>query len=98
MFVTVSGSLYILFKDGTGFCRSKSGGPCAPADALYFAPSESAACKVSEHGGRLKVTSEPAVGSVPIYVNGPVRAVGDVIVLAPHSFRQGTQIVTINVV
>lgn len=92
---TESRSLYVLFADGTAFCRSQSDGARAPADALYFTPSPEEAHKVFDKGGALKVTKVPTLGFAPLYIRGAVQVVGDSIHLEARSFRSGTAITSI---
>ena len=92
---TESGTLYVLFSDGTAFCRSQSDGACAPADALYFARSYSEACNAFDKGGALKVTRVPTSGLIPLYISGAVRVVGDFVHLNPRSFRRGTPVASV---
>ena len=93
---TESDSLYVLFADGTAFCRSNSDGACAPADALYFAHSYPGACDAFANGGELGVTKVPAIGLVPVYVRGTVTDNGnDVITVRAGSFRRGTPIASV---
>lgn len=92
---TESGTLYVLFSDGTAFCRSQSDGARAPADALYFARSYSEACNVFDNGGALKVTKVPTSGLIPLYISGAVRVVGGSVHLDPRSFRRGTPVASV---
>jgi hypothetical protein len=92
---TKSGTLYVLFSDGTAFCRSQSDGACAPADSLYFARSYSEACKVFDNGGALRVTTVPTPGLIPLYISGVVRVVGDTVHLKARSFRRGTPLASV---
>ena len=92
---TISDTLYVLFSDGTGFCRSKSGGAVEAADVLCFAHSLSGAQDVYYNGGALKVSKVPANGLVPIYISGPVRAVGDTVYLEARQFRRGTLVASV---
>lgn len=93
--LTESGTLYVLFSDGTAFCRSQSDGPCALASALYFARSYTDACKVYDHGGALEVTKVPTHGFVPVYVTGRVQESGNVVHLGARSFRRGTRVASV---
>jgi len=92
---TEPGTLYVLFSDGTAFCRSQSDGARAPADALYFARSYSEACNVFDKGGALKVTKVPTSGFIPLYISGAVRVVGDSVHLNPRSFRRETPVASV---
>ena len=91
--------MYVKFSDGTAFCRSVSGGPLHPAEALYFTPSSTDAAFIQKHGGKLETKSRPAVGLYPIYgEKAGVQAVGATdgkIVFQPQSFRIGTVVKTI---
>ena len=94
---TESGTLYVLFEDGSAFCRSKSDGACQAADALYFARSYSEACNVQARGGSLQVSKVPAAGLVPLYISGAVSVVGDSVTLKANSFRRGTRVASVHV-
>jgi hypothetical protein len=91
---TEKGTLYVLFLDGSAFCRSATDGACPPADALYFAASYAEACNVYDRGGVLEVTKVPTRGCIPIYVNGAVRPMGNLIRLESRSFRRGQRVVS----
>lgn len=93
---TRSGTLYVLFSDGTAFCRSQSDGALESAHALYFARSYEDAHNAYENGGAVQVTRVPTVGFIPLYVSGEAIVKGDVVHLNRKSFRRGTAVASVN--
>lgn len=94
---TQSGSLYLGFVDGTGFCRSVANGPHEPAAVLYFTGNFDEASDVQLHGGALRVVAQPKGGLCPVYVVGtlPKLLAPGVLEFAPRAFRLGTRVVSI---
>ena len=90
-----SGTVYVLFADGSACCRSRSDGAVPAAKALYFTNSEAEAAKVYHRGGALKVTKAPVPGLVPVYVTVDYHLVGDTLHLAPNSFRYWTKVASV---
>ena len=91
---TQSDTLYVLYADGTGFCRSKRDGAIAAAAGVRFAV-YAEAMHVYQNGGVVRVSRIPAVGLVPLYLSEPVTTPGENLDLRAKSFRRGTPIASV---
>jgi hypothetical protein len=91
-----SGSRFVLYNDGTAFCRTSKNDHLKPAASLVFADVETAA-SVYLRGGKLKVTRTPTKGLAPVYIPPPAPTVGSdgFITLEPNSFQRSTPLAEI---
>jgi hypothetical protein len=93
--VTGSGTLYLGYVVGGGFCVSSKDGVISPAQGLYFADHDGAV-NVFYNGGVLPVQSEPVKGLVPVYVPGKSNWIRTgLLSLERGSFRRGERIAEI---
>ncbi len=88
---TESGTFYVLYEDGSAYCRSGSTGAQPAGEVAYFADYDRAK-QVYTAGGAMSVTPVPVIGRAVVYLDRKVAVNGDIIFLAAGSFRRGTRV------
>ncbi len=94
--ISDSGSMYVLFEDGSGFCRSRSDGPQKVAVQLLFVRSGTDLDNAFKRGGPVLVSAVPAAGLYPVYLYKRYTPdASGCVLLEKDTFRKGTHIVRV---